>query len=99
MTVETTTTFTADEVVGVTLECPNCQTTVSAKKAAALPDHAAVQWPSCQGWLWVQGLPNRELDFVRALFALQQNIAANAVHPPNTKPVTVRLILPLPSAG
>ena len=54
---------------------------------------------ACQGWLWVQGLPNRELDFVRALFALQQNIAANAVHPPNTKPVTVRLILPLPSAG
>ena len=50
---------------------------------------------ACQGWLWVQGLPNRELDFVRALFALQQNIAANAVHPPNTKPVTDR---PLDSA-
>ena len=32
MTVETTTTFTADEIVGVTLECPNCQTTHSERE-------------------------------------------------------------------
>ena len=100
MTVETTTTFTADEIAGVAFECPHCPTTISVTAAASLlADRDAVQCPSCQGFLWVQGMKCCGREFVLALLALQKAIAQDKAHPPATKPVIVRMTMPAPAAG
>ena len=98
MTVQTISTFTADEIVGVVFECPHCPTTIGVRDAE-IADRGSFQCPSCQRLLWAQGVPCRERDFARALLALQETLARNAAHPPDSKPVVVRLIIATPPAG